>query len=80
MRVITVAGPPSVGKTSIILKTIKAMGDGAGRVGVVKFDSLSSSDEAIYAKAGVPVMTGLAGSLCPDRPILQTKVCGAARP
>ncbi|KAB2848331.1 MAG: hypothetical protein F9K41_18425, partial [Sphingopyxis terrae] len=66
MRVITVAGPPSVGKTSIILKTVAALAGGAGRVGVVKFDSLASSDEAIYTKAGLPVVTGLAGSLCPD--------------
>lgn len=66
MRVIIVAGPPSVGKTSIILKTVAALAGAAGRVGVVKFDSLASSDEAIYAKAGLPVVTGLAGSLCPD--------------
>jgi len=28
MRVITIAGPPSVGKTAVILKTAKALGIG----------------------------------------------------
>jgi Ni2+-binding GTPase involved in maturation of urease and hydrogenase len=66
MRVITVAGPPSVGKTAVILKTAKALAESAGRIGVVKFDSLATSDDAIYQKAGLPVVVGLAGGLCPD--------------
>jgi Ni2+-binding GTPase involved in maturation of urease and hydrogenase len=66
MRVITVSGPPSVGKTSVVLKTVAGLAGRAGPIGVVKFDSLSTSDDAIYAKAGLPVVTGLAGGLCPD--------------
>jgi Ni2+-binding GTPase involved in maturation of urease and hydrogenase len=66
MRLIVVAGPPSVGKTAVVLKTAEALAGAAGRVGVVKFDSLASADEATYAKAGLTVVTGLAGSLCPD--------------
>jgi len=66
MRVITVAGPPSVGKTSVILKTARMLGDKAGRIGVVKFDSLSTCDDETYGKAGLPVVVGLAGGLCPD--------------
>lgn len=35
-------------------------------VGVVKFDCLSSYDESLYKKAGIPSKTGLSGNLCPD--------------
>ncbi|WP_400771431.1 hypothetical protein [Methylosinus sporium] len=66
MRLIVVAGPPSVGKTAIVLKTAEALAGAAGHVGVVKFDSLASMDEATHAKAGLPAVAGLAGSLCPD--------------
>jgi Ni2+-binding GTPase involved in maturation of urease and hydrogenase len=34
--------------------------------GVVKFDCLSSHDETLYEKAGIPSRTGLSGNLCPD--------------
>lgn len=66
MRVITVAGPPSVGKTAIIAKTARLLTDRGGRVGIVKFDSLSTSDDAVYARAGLPVVVGLSGNVCPD--------------
>jgi Ni2+-binding GTPase involved in maturation of urease and hydrogenase len=66
MRIVTVAGPPSVGKTSVVLRTAEALAGRAGKIGVVKFDSLSTSDDTIYGKAGLPVVTGLAGSVCPD--------------
>ncbi len=66
MRVITVAGPPSVGKTSVIVKTAKTLTARGQKVGVVKFDSLSTSDKEIYDRAGLPAIVGLAGSVCPD--------------
>jgi Ni2+-binding GTPase involved in maturation of urease and hydrogenase len=66
MRVVTVAGPPSVGKTSVIVKTVKALAGEDLRLGVVKFDSLSTTDDAVYGRAGLPVVAGLAGSVCPD--------------
>jgi Ni2+-binding GTPase involved in maturation of urease and hydrogenase len=66
MRFVTVSGPPSSGKTSVILKTLEHLvGDGR-RVGVVKFDCLSTLDDEIYARAGIPVRKGLSGALCPD--------------
>jgi Ni2+-binding GTPase involved in maturation of urease and hydrogenase len=52
MRVITVAGPPSVGKTLVILKTAGAIDGADCKVGVVKFDSLSTTDNTAYARAG----------------------------
>jgi len=66
MQLITVAGSPSVGKTSVILRAAEALRRDGAHVGVVKFDSLSTSDDALYAEHGLPVVTGLSGALCPD--------------
>ncbi len=33
---------------------------------VVKFDSLSTSDDRAYERAGLPVVVGLSGNVCPD--------------
>ncbi len=66
MNLITISGPPSSGKTSIILKVIDAMKERERLVGVVKFDCLYTDDDLLYKNAGVPVMKGLSGSLCPD--------------
>lgn len=66
MRVITVAGPPSVGKTSVVVKTAKALTAQGLRIGIVKFDSLSTLDDVIYQRAGLPVVVGLSGNVCPD--------------
>lgn len=66
MNLITVSGPPSSGKTSVIIKMLQAMDGRMGRVGVVKFDCLSADDESLYRRAQIPVRTGLSGSLCPD--------------
>ncbi|QRN85889.1 hypothetical protein JR334_01250 [Clostridia bacterium] len=66
MNLISISGPPSCGKTSVILKTIEAFKEKGLQVGVVKFDCLYTDDDKLYEKAGVPVKTGLSGSLCPD--------------
>lgn len=66
MNLVTISGPPSSGKTSIIIKTIAALHQRDLKVGVVKFDCLYTDDDIIYEKAGVPVKKGLSGSLCPD--------------
>ena len=66
MNLISISGPPSCGKTSVILKTIDAFKEKGLEVGVVKFDCLYTDDDRLYEKAGVPVKTGLSGSLCPD--------------
>ncbi|ABQ27484.1 GTP-binding protein [Geotalea uraniireducens] len=66
MKLVTIAGPPSSGKTAVTLKAVEALAaDGLG-VGVVKFDSLSTQDQSLYEKHGVTVKTGLSGNLCPD--------------
>ena len=66
MNLITVSGPPSSGKTALIIKTIESLKLRQLKVGVVKFDCLYTDDDKLYEKAGVPVKKGLSGSLCPD--------------
>lgn len=66
MNLVNISGPPSSGKTSVILKTIEAIKKRGLKVGVVKFDCLYTDDDFLYGKAGVPVKKGLSGSLCPD--------------
>lgn len=66
MNLTIFSGPPSSGKTSVILKTIDSFQRRGLKVGVVKFDCLYTDDDLLYEKAGVPVRKGLSGGLCPD--------------
>ncbi|MGM0432453.1 MAG: GTP-binding protein [Spirochaetota bacterium] len=66
MNLVTVSGPPSSGKTSVIVKTLEAVAKRNISAAVVKFDCLYTDDDEIYAKAGIPVQKGLSGDLCPD--------------
>lgn len=66
MNLIIISGPPSSGKTSVILKTIVALNNRGLKAGVVKFDCLYTEDDVLYKKAGIPVKKGLSGALCPD--------------
>jgi Ni2+-binding GTPase involved in maturation of urease and hydrogenase len=63
MKMVTVAGPPSSGKTSVILRTSECL---KLRLGVVKFDCLTSFDKQRYQDAGIPAQLGLSGKFCPD--------------
>ena len=66
MKFVTFSGPPSSGKTSVILKVIDCLKDRESKFGVIKFDCLTTYDDVLYKKAGVEVMVGLSGNLCPD--------------
>ncbi len=66
MNLVTVSGPPSSGKTAVILKTIDALKKRDLKIGVVKFDCLYTDDDVLYEKAGIPVKKGLSGAMCPD--------------
>lgn len=66
MNFVIVSGPPSSGKTSIILKMAQSLKSRGLKVGVVKFDCLYTDDDLLYKQAGIPVQKGLSGALCPD--------------
>ena len=66
MKFITVAGPPSSGKTSVLIHTIKQLLNDGVMVVVGKIDCLETSDGNRYRSIGVPVVIGLADDLCPD--------------
>ncbi len=66
MNLVTFSGPPSSGKTSVIIKTIESLQARKLSIGVVKFDCLNTDDDKLYEKLGVAVKKGLSGSLCPD--------------
>lgn len=66
MKLVTVAGPPSCGKTSVVLKAIGHLRERGLEAGVIKFDCLSTSDASAYRRHGVTAKVGLAGNLCPD--------------
>lgn len=66
MKLITVAGPPSCGKTSVIIKTLHFLRETGLKVGAVKMDCLSSQDGDLYRQAGLPHLVGLSANLCPD--------------
>ncbi|MDR0439316.1 MAG: hypothetical protein LBH02_03755 [Methanocalculaceae archaeon] len=66
MRLITVAGPPSSGKTSVILRLADILREKNQKIGVVKFDCLTSFDKIRYTEYDIPVLVGFAGKFCPD--------------
>jgi len=66
MKLVTMAGPPSSGKTAVTIKAIASLQRQGVHVGVVKFDSLSTQDQSLFEKQGIAVTTGLSGNLCPD--------------
>lgn len=66
MKLITVSGPPSAGKTSVILRMTEVYKAQGLAVGVIKFDCLNSCDDETYRNNGVTVKVGLSGNLCPD--------------
>jgi len=66
MRFITVSGPPSTGKTAVIIKATQHLRQRGWRMGVVKFDCLATDDDAVYESHGILVRKGLSGALCPD--------------
>lgn len=66
MKLVTVSGPPSSGKTSVILKAIDFLKHQNYKIGVIKFDCLTTFDNVLYEKVDVPVRVGISGNLCPD--------------
>lgn len=66
MRLITVAGPPSCGKTSVLARACSALQERGISCAVIKFDCLQTKDDAVYSAAGITATAVLSGGLCPD--------------
>ena len=63
---VTVAGPPTSGKTSVLRHALRHLVSRGLRVGVAKFDCLVTSDAESFRSDGMEAIQGLSGSLCPD--------------
>ncbi len=66
MRLVTVAGPPSCGKTAVLSRACGLLAAQGMRTAVVKFDCLQTRDADAYAAAGITAVAALSGGLCPD--------------
>jgi Ni2+-binding GTPase involved in maturation of urease and hydrogenase len=67
MKTIIVAGPPSAGKTAVIMHAARLLLRQELRAAAVKFDTRSNADPQRYAaRLGIPAIGGLSGYLCPD--------------
>jgi len=67
LRLVTMAGPPACGKTSVLRHVLGHLKARSRKVGVIKLDCLSTQDAKIFREAGIEdVAQGLSGSLCPD--------------
>jgi Ni2+-binding GTPase involved in maturation of urease and hydrogenase len=66
MKLVTISGPPSSGKTAVLAGVIRSMRSSGLLVGALKYDCLATDDDTLFKSLGVPVQTGLSGNLCPD--------------
>lgn len=67
LRLVTIAGPPTCGKTAVLRYVLGHLVQAGRCVGAVKLDCLVTDDAARYREAGVEhVAQGLSGGLCPD--------------
>jgi Ni2+-binding GTPase involved in maturation of urease and hydrogenase len=66
LRFIIVSGPPSAGKTAVMVHTIKHLLKDGLKVVACKIDCLKTSDDEYYRTLGIPVAVGLSEYLCPD--------------
>jgi Ni2+-binding GTPase involved in maturation of urease and hydrogenase len=66
MRLVTISGPPSTGKTAVTSKALLSLSTLGLKVGVIKIDCLSTEDDKTYEALGIPSRCGLSGPLCPD--------------
>ena len=67
MKTIIVAGAPSAGKTSVLLRLLRHLPAGGPKAAAVKFDTRSSLDPERYRhELGIEAIGGVSGYLCPD--------------
>jgi len=61
MKLVTFAGPPSAGKTSAILKMVDHLLPMGLKIGVVKFDALTTSDDPRFQQGENGFFSSLQG-------------------
>lgn len=67
MKFITVAGPPSSGKTLVIIHLIKLLKDDGQKVVVAKIDCHETADGLLFKeRLKIPVVVGKSDYVCPD--------------
>ncbi len=66
MKLVTFAGPPTSGKTTVLSKMINVFQEEEIKVGAVKFDCLQTEDDKVFRDLGIPAKKGLSSELCPD--------------
>ncbi len=67
MKTVVVAGPPSAGKTAVIMNTARILQAEGHVCAAVKFDTRSSADPERYMqRLGIAALGGLSDYLCPD--------------
>lgn len=66
MKLVTFSGPPSSGKTSVLMRLIGELKKKEYISGVIKFDCLYANEVAAFNKIDTPIRIGLSGNLCPD--------------
>lgn len=66
MKLVIVGGPPSVGKTSLLIHTVGHLKRDRRKVLVFKFDCLVAHDDEQYERHGIKIITGLSTYVCPD--------------
>ena len=72
MKVVTFAGAHACGKTAVIMKAVQDLKEQGIHAAVMKLDCISSEDDKIYERAGIPTVKYLSGNTCPDHFFVQS--------
>ena len=65
-KIVLFSGSSAVGKTAVLLWVIDCLRLQGMHPAVCKIDCVSGEDEAVFEKAGVPVVAGISADICPD--------------
>jgi len=66
VKLVVVGGPPSVGKTAVLMHTLGRVRKEGLNVRIAKLDCLVAGDEQAYERKGFQCVTGLSTYVCPD--------------
>ena len=77
MKMLTVSGPPSAGKTSVVLQLVKNLPD--LRIGVVKFDWFAIGVKLVCLVLGAAGVAGMSLAIFADVGVMVLAVLNAIR-